>query len=81
MRILVTGDRRWYSPELAARVLSRMIARYGRDIVIVHGAATGIDQSFAEACAKEGRNDFMFTVAPLRIPRGTSSVVNPLAIF
>lgn len=50
MRILITGDRNWYSLELAKRVLGRLVARYGREITIVHGAAPGVDQSFADAC-------------------------------
>jgi hypothetical protein len=51
MRVLVTGDRRWYAPDLAVQVVNRLLCRYGPDLVIVHGAATGIDASFAEACA------------------------------
>jgi kynurenine formamidase len=33
------------------------------------------------ACVEEGRSDFMVVVAPLRLPRGTGSPVNPIAIF
>ena len=50
MRIIVTGDRHWYAPDLAENVLARLLLRYGPAIVIVHGAATGIDRSFSEAC-------------------------------
>lgn len=32
-------------------------------------------------CAQEGRNEFVLIVAPLRIPGGTASAVNPLAVF
>lgn len=35
----------------------------------------------AAACAEEARNDFMFVLAPLRLPGGTGSAVNPLAVF
>ena len=35
----------------------------------------------AAACAKNGRSDFLLVVAPLKIPGGTASAVNPLAIF
>jgi kynurenine formamidase len=38
-------------------------------------------EPLAVACAEEGRNDFMFTMAPLRVPRATGSVVNPLVLF
>jgi hypothetical protein len=50
MRVLVTGDRRWYAPDLAVQVVNRLLVRYGPSLVIVHGAAEGIDRSFAEAC-------------------------------
>jgi hypothetical protein len=49
MRILVTGDRFWGCHELAAAILRRLVARYGKDIVIVHGGAPGVDESFATA--------------------------------
>jgi hypothetical protein len=54
MRIVVTGDRRWYAPELAEQVLNRLLLRYGPDLVIVHDGDTGIDRSFAEACGELG---------------------------
>lgn len=38
-------------------------------------------EDLGRACAEEGRYRFMFVVAPLNIPRGTGSPVNPLAIF
>jgi hypothetical protein len=31
--------------------------------------------------AKLGRNEFLFSMAPLILERGTASPVNPLAIF
>src|SRR4051794_23917161 len=54
MRIIVTGDRNWYVPDLAEEVLNRLILCYGPGPVIVHGGATGIDRSFAEACGEVG---------------------------
>ncbi len=47
MRILVTGDRHWRCDELAERVVNRLLARYGPDLVIIHGGAPGVDQSFS----------------------------------
>jgi kynurenine formamidase len=56
----------------------------------VHGAifAYGIGlldnallQPLAEACAEEGRYEFMLTVNPLRVVGGTASPVNPIALF
>jgi kynurenine formamidase len=35
----------------------------------------------ADACARHGRWEFLFTVAPLRIAGGTGSPVNPIALF
>jgi kynurenine formamidase len=35
----------------------------------------------SEACARLGRSEFMFSMAPLILERGTASPVNPLAIF
>jgi kynurenine formamidase len=38
-------------------------------------------EALADACARAGRWEFQFVVAPLVIPRGTGSPVNPLAIL
>jgi kynurenine formamidase len=38
-------------------------------------------EELAAACADEGRNEFLFTVAPLVLTHGTASPVNPLAVF
>jgi kynurenine formamidase len=35
----------------------------------------------AQTCAEEGRWEFLFVTAPLRLPGGTGSPINPLAIF
>jgi hypothetical protein len=32
MRVIVTGDRNWYAPELAAEVVKRLLIRYGRSL-------------------------------------------------
>lgn len=53
MLILVTGGRSWYVPDLAEQVVSRLLARYGPGLLIVHGAASSIDLSFAEACREQ----------------------------
>jgi hypothetical protein len=52
--VLVTGDRHWTCPDLAERIVSRLIARCGYDLVIIHGGACGFDQSFAVACRNLG---------------------------
>ena len=38
-------------------------------------------EPLADACAAEGRYEFMLTVAPLPVTGGTGSPVNPLALF
>ncbi len=35
----------------------------------------------AEECARFGRSTFLLVVAPLALPGGSSSAVNPLAVF
>jgi hypothetical protein len=35
----------------------------------------------AAACAHENRWKFLFVIAPLRIPGGTGSHVNPIAVL
>ncbi len=37
--------------------------------------------ALAAACAEEDRWEFLVTVAPLRLPAGTGSPVNPIAVF
>ena len=38
-------------------------------------------EPLVELCEKEGRSDFLLTMAPLRLVGGTGSPVNPIAIF
>jgi kynurenine formamidase len=38
-------------------------------------------ERLAQSCAEEGRWEFLFTMAPLRIPRGTGCPVNPVAVL
>ena len=38
-------------------------------------------EALAAACADEGRWEFLFTVAPMVLRRGTASPVNPIAVF
>jgi hypothetical protein len=54
MRVIITGDRNWCAPELAAQVVKRLLVRHGPELVVVHGGATGIDWSFAKACGDLG---------------------------
>jgi hypothetical protein len=54
MRIIIAGERHWSAPELAEDIVNRLLARYGPELVVVHGGAPGIDQSFAVACHELG---------------------------
>ena len=54
MRIVVAGDRTWACDVLAIAVVQRLIARHGRDIVVVHAGAVGVDESFNIACKNLG---------------------------
>jgi hypothetical protein len=47
-RVLITGDRRWKCFALADRIVGRLAARHGA-LVVVHGAASGVDTAFHEA--------------------------------
>ncbi len=38
-------------------------------------------EPLADACAEEGRHEFMLTIAPLRVVGGTGSPCNPIALF
>lgn len=50
MRIIITGCRDWYIPDVAESVVARMIRMHGPGIVIINGGAPGVDTSFREAC-------------------------------
>lgn len=54
MRIIVVGEKSWYEPELAEAVLSRLLARYGPSLTIVHRGEQGTDRAFVEACSDAG---------------------------
>jgi YspA, cpYpsA-related SLOG family len=54
MRILISGDRHWRCNDLAEQIVSRLLARYGPNLIIIHGAAPGVDESFAAACREMG---------------------------
>jgi hypothetical protein len=54
MRILITGDRHCHRTDLAEKIVTRFIARYGPDLVVVHGGAPAADQAFHVACQTLG---------------------------
>jgi len=66
MRIIIAGDQFWACHKFAAAILRRLVARYGPDIVIVHGDDTGVAESFA---LQEFRAGWPQGIAPLGLPR------------
>ena len=38
-------------------------------------------ESLSEACVERGRFEFLLVVAPLMVPGGTGSPVNPIAVL
>jgi hypothetical protein len=54
MRILICGEHDWRCSDLAERVIRRLIARYGTQLVIVHGFNSGADTAF-EVAAQAAR--------------------------
>lgn len=84
-RVIVTGDREWECIELARRVVARLVARYDR-VVIVHGNARGVDQSFRqaaeEACVEHEPHTAKWDVeGPGAGPRRNTQMVESGATF
>ena len=53
-------------------------------VIFAYGVAlldNSLLQPVAEACAQEGRYEFMLTINPLLVIGGTGSPVNPIAVF
>jgi kynurenine formamidase len=50
----------------------------GMGLVLIDNMAL---EALADRCAAEARWEFLFTMAPLRIPRGTGCPVNPVAVL
>jgi hypothetical protein len=56
-----------------------------RNYLRAEGSVTWLDIALleppAQVCAEEQRDEFMFVALPLKIPWGTGSRVNPIALF
>lgn len=52
LRVLITGSRDWAAHAVAEQVIARLLARYGPNLILVHGGAKGVDLAF-ELAAKE----------------------------
>jgi kynurenine formamidase len=69
----------------------RMPSPYQRILLPLHqvaSAAIGLNlvdhahlEELSQVCAELGRYEFLYTVAPLRLPKSTGSAVNPLCVF
>ena len=70
---MVSPEPHWRCDDVAEAILNRLLARYGPDIVIIHGGAPGVDQSFHVACRELG-----ITVEPhLADWKGLGNVAGP----
>ena len=53
-------------------------------VIFAYGVAlldNSLLEPLANACAEEGRHEFMLTINPLNVIGGTGSPVNPIAVF
>jgi hypothetical protein len=61
VRVIVDGARDWRCDALAERVVRRLVARYGKALVVVHDRAVGVAAAFDDACLRLGvRRDPVF---------------------
>ena len=52
MRLGVTGGRDYTDEKCVASLMSKALARYGKDLVVVHGAARGLDTLVDQWCKR-----------------------------
>ncbi|MFF4306834.1 SLOG family protein [Streptomyces sp. NPDC001601] len=53
-RVLVCGDRQWARPATVAAELDRLSARHGDRLVVIEGAASGVDHAAHLWCERNG---------------------------
>jgi kynurenine formamidase len=70
-----------YAPKPAGDIAASSLHNMVLTILGVHILDRANFDRLAEAAAARNRWDFMLTVAPLAIPHGTGSPVNPIAMF
>ena len=70
-----------YLPQPPSDLFRNALHNFVLEILGVHILDRADLEAVSEAAAARKRWDFMLTVAPLPIPNGTGSPVNPLAIF
>ena len=74
----------WETPDYAPRApgdIGNGVHNFALGILGIHILDRVDLDSLAEAAAARNRWEFMLTIAPLPIPNGTGSPVNPIAVF
>jgi kynurenine formamidase len=70
-----------YSPQPAGDLPKASLHNFVLEILGVHILDRGDFEALSQAAAARSRWEFMLVIAPLPIPNGTGSPVNPIAIF
>jgi len=70
-----------YAPHPPGDLPPSAVHNFALTILGIHLLDRADFDAVAEAAASRNRWEFMLTIAPLRIPRGTGSPVNPIAMF
>ena len=70
-----------YTPRLDGDLPTLALHDFALTMLGIHLVDRSDLKALAEMAAAEGRWEFMLTIAPLPIPNGTGSPVNPIAIF
>jgi len=70
-----------YTPRLDGDLPTLALHDFALTMLGIHLIDRSDLMALAEMAAAEGRWEFMLTIAPLPIPNGTGSPVNPIAIF
>jgi kynurenine formamidase len=78
---LLVWETAGYTPQPPGDLQRNALHNFVLEILGVHILDRADLEAVSEAAAARKRYEFMLTVAPLPIPHGTGSPVNPLAIF
>jgi kynurenine formamidase len=70
-----------YAPKPPGDLPGNPVHDFALTILGIHILDRADFDAASEVAAARGRWEFMLTIAPLRIPNGTGSPVNPLAVF
>jgi kynurenine formamidase len=70
-----------YAPQPAGDIPGNAVHNFVLTILGVHLIDRADFDALSEAAAARNRWEFMLTIAPLPIPHGTGSPVNPIAVF